>query len=142
MLYSSIDWHLFPFFSFYYNYLLLFIFLARVRFFRGTCYYLKDVILKLSSIYTWSYLMSQQGKVFYVIFVFSCFDFHKFYLRDPIFKNLNELYEFNCPRWPSGLWPFVFNLNEALNSQTDCFKNRCHLFTIKIFLAIFILCWK
>ena len=57
--------------------------------------------------YTSLYLMSQQGKILYVISVFSCFDFHRFYLRDIIFKNLNELYEFNYPRWPSGLRHFV-----------------------------------
>ena len=46
-----------------------------------------------------SVFSSQQSKTFYEISVFSCFDFHRFYLRDTIFKlkykNLNVLYEFD-----------------------------------------------
>ena len=115
--YSSIDWHLFPFFLLLY--LLLSIFLARVRFFFvGLVIIRKIWSWDFLHFYTLLYLISQQGKNFYVIPVFSCFDFDRFYWRDTIFKNLNVLYEFNCPRWPSGLWHLViYNIRLRFNQN-------------------------
>ena len=68
----------------------------------------RDLLLLECDLETFfAFTCHKQGKIFYVISVFSCFDFHKFYSRDTFFLNFNVLYEFNCPRWPSGLWLLV-----------------------------------
>ena len=68
----------------------------------------RDLLLLECDLETFfAFTCHKQGKIFYVISVFSCFDFHRFYSRDTFFLNFYLLYEFNCPRWPSGLWPLV-----------------------------------